>query len=350
MLTLCTIPQTFEALTLAFVAYGLFNMPFSLCFALAYAIACISPSVMIPGLISLMERGYGHEKGINAALIAAGTFDDILCIIFFQICKAVAFSDYNMLSGQPMSQAVGMVFLENAVGLVVGLVMGVIGLVFNKVPHPTLQMHLKMWYCIGLAIAYINLGTTYSSFSDTKYIASLTTGYVCSRVWGDAKPTKELGYFWWFIQPLFFGCVGAALVFKQLTGQTIGYAIVCILCGIIVRIATVVIMTSIPGDRFTSKERAFTAFAWLPKATVQAAQASVILVAATSAKNDQMIEYGIIIQTTAIFSIVICAPIGAVLIQTFGPKYLQLRALPTSSDKKAEEDLHSQPNLALNTQ
>ena len=84
--------------------------------------------------------------------------------------------------------------------------------------------------------------------------------------------------------------------------------------ALIVRLITVVAISSVPSSRFTWKERAFTAFAWLPKATVQAANASVILLAAQSAKNEQMIRFGIIIQTTAILSIVICAPIGAILI------------------------------------
>ncbi len=64
------------------------------------------------------------------------------------------------------------------------------------------------------------------------------------------------------------------------------------------------------------------AFAWLPKATVQAALSGVILTDAKAAKNDEVIYYGNVIQTIAIFSIVICAPIGAVLISTFGPLFL----------------------------
>ena len=170
-----------------------------------------------------------------------------------------------------------------------------------------------MWYCIACAIAFIVAGEK-SKFTNTKYIASLTLGYVCKRVWNDDVPTKELGWFWWVIQPLFFGSVGASLVFKQLTGEIIGYSVICIVVALMVRLFIVILMTSYPKNRFTWKERAFTAFSWLPKATVQAANASVILLAAQSAKNEEMTKYGVIIQTAAIFSIVICAPIGAVLI------------------------------------
>jgi NhaP-type Na+/H+ or K+/H+ antiporter len=56
---LTILPQSFESLVFSFIIYGFFNMPFSFCFALGYIISCISPSVMVPGLISLNERGYG---------------------------------------------------------------------------------------------------------------------------------------------------------------------------------------------------------------------------------------------------------------------------------------------------
>ena len=66
-------------------------MPLPVCYALAYIISCISPSVVVPGLISLNDRGYGKKSGIPTSLIAAGTFDDIICIICFGICKTVAY-------------------------------------------------------------------------------------------------------------------------------------------------------------------------------------------------------------------------------------------------------------------
>ncbi len=64
-------------------------------------------------------------------------------------------------------------------------------------------------------------------------------------------------------------------------------------------------------------------FTWIPKATVQAALSGVILAEALDYGLPTYIEYGITIQTTAVFSIIMCAPIGAVLISTFGPRYLK---------------------------
>jgi solute carrier family 9B (sodium/hydrogen exchanger), member 1/2 len=106
------------------IAYGLFDMPIVFCFAMGYIVSCISPSVMVPGLITLVQKGYGVERGVCGSLIAAGTFDDIVCIILFGVCKTVGYNEYGMSSGKSMDEAIGMLFTEFFIGLAVGIVMG----------------------------------------------------------------------------------------------------------------------------------------------------------------------------------------------------------------------------------
>ena len=91
VLILTTIPQTVEASVIAWIAKGLFDMPIIVCYCMGYAIACISPSIIVPGTMSLNDRGYGRKKGISSTMIAAGTFDDILCILLFGIVSTVMF-------------------------------------------------------------------------------------------------------------------------------------------------------------------------------------------------------------------------------------------------------------------
>ena len=241
MLFLAFVPQIFEAVTIALIAWGLFGMPLSLCFAMAFTISCISPSVMVPGLINLTEKGYGKEKGIISSLIAAGTFDDIICIICFGICKTIAYNDEHMNSDKTMEVAIYILVLENIAGLIAGFIMAMIGSFFKLLPKHWVTMHLKMWYCIGCAILFVNAGEE-SKWTNSKYIASLTFGYCSYRIWGEDKPSKELGWFWWFITPIFFGSVGAALLFKTIRNSDIGYGIICIVCGVIIRIIVVIIL------------------------------------------------------------------------------------------------------------
>jgi solute carrier family 9B (sodium/hydrogen exchanger), member 1/2 len=65
-------------------------MPTEVAFTLGYCLPCISPSIVVPGLMKLNDSGYGRKKNIAGTLIAAGTFDDILCIIIFSICKTIS--------------------------------------------------------------------------------------------------------------------------------------------------------------------------------------------------------------------------------------------------------------------
>lgn len=95
-----------------------------------------------------------------------------------------------------MSLAIGMLFIDNIVGLAVGIVMGLIGHVFNYFKSWKYSMHLKMWYCIGCDIGFVLVGEQ-TKHSNSKYIASLAFGYTCYRVWGEDRPTKEIGWFWW---------------------------------------------------------------------------------------------------------------------------------------------------------
>jgi hypothetical protein len=88
------------------------------------------------------------------------------------------------------------------------------------------------------------------------------------------------------------------------------------------------------SKKYTLKERAFMACTWTPKATVQAVLSGVVLADAKPFKNQEYIDIGNIIQTTAIFSIVICAPLGAILINSLGPHLLTKDPIDNVGDEK----------------
>jgi len=78
------------------------------------------------------------------------------------------------------------------------------------------------------------------------------------------------------------------------------------------------------GQGFTVKERAFMGFAWIPKATVQAAIGGVVLqLAEDEGDMPEFERYGVKILTTAVFAIVLTAPLGAILTNTLGPMWLE---------------------------
>jgi solute carrier family 9B (sodium/hydrogen exchanger), member 1/2 len=106
-------------------------MPINVGYVLGYNLACISPSILVPGVMSLNDRGYGREKNIAGTVIAAGTFDDISCIIIFSICKTIALNFGGFSGDESMALAIGKVFIENVVALIVGVSFALLGWFFK---------------------------------------------------------------------------------------------------------------------------------------------------------------------------------------------------------------------------
>ena len=98
-------------------------------------------------------------------------------------------------------------------------------------------------------------------------------GYVCSRVWKNAKPEHKLERVWNVLTPFLFGTIGAAVRFKEVQTGVIGKAVGVILIGLIFRW----ISTFLVSLKFNIKEKLFVAFSWIPKATVQAAIGGFVL-------------------------------------------------------------------------
>lgn len=67
-------------------------MPIEICFCLAYTMGTIAGAIVVPGYLSLNEKGYGRAKGIPGTMIASGTFENITCLILFGICKQITFN------------------------------------------------------------------------------------------------------------------------------------------------------------------------------------------------------------------------------------------------------------------
>lgn len=182
-------------------------MPVYVGYVLGYNLSCISPSIVVPGLMSLNDRGFGKKKNVAGVLIASGTFDDIVCIICFGICKTIALNEGGFSAGSSMSWGIGVLFIEEIVALAIGVTLGLGGWILNKLKNPTLRINMKLVYCVIICMVLVIIEDKAKSH-DAKYLGALSFGYTCFRVWGNDKPSKEIAWFWFFIQPCLFGTVG----------------------------------------------------------------------------------------------------------------------------------------------
>jgi len=254
----------------------IFGLPWPLCFAQGFTLAAVSPAVLVPSLMILQKAKYGTKKGIPTTLIAASSFDDIIAITIFGIFLTVAMNEAPggiAEEGDSIWFEVLYNLIQIVTGLVLGLAIGYTMRLFNKC-SVTKTKWPKFFVCLLMAFA-VPIISELTTFHEAKVIGIIFFGFMCYQAWGEDKPEHELGVFWSFCQPFLFGTVGAAVLFEKIEPSLIGKGLLVIFIGVTCRwFAT---FFAVCEKKFTYKERAFMAFAWIPKATVQAALGGITL-------------------------------------------------------------------------
>ncbi|XP_046900383.1 sodium/hydrogen exchanger 9B2 isoform X2 [Hypomesus transpacificus] len=308
-------PCVIEACTVAVVSHFLMGLPWVWGFILGFVLGAVSPAVIVPSMLILQKDGYGVEQGIPTLLMAAGSFDDILAITGFTTCLGVAFATgstwYNVGRGA----------LEVAGGLLVG---GLLGGLIRYFPSPD-QKHVVMkrsFLVLGLAVFAV-FGSNVAGLPGSGGLCTLVLSFLAGLGWSKAKvPVEEVvGRAWDVFQPLLFGLIGAEIRLSKLDGHTVGLGIASLAIALLVRVLFTFVCVLCSGFNF--KEKLFISLAWLPKATVQAAIGSTALDMARTKDDQQLQKYGMDVLTVAVLSILLTAPIGALIIGLSGPLLLQ---------------------------
>merc|ERR1711872_361980 len=131
---------------------------------------------------------------------------------------------------------------------------------------------------------------------------------------------KTFKRMWIILEPVIFALIGTEIQVHKIDFAVLGYSLIVLIGALVIRmIGTYFAVTC---GTLTTKEKIFMAFAWLPKATVQAALGPIFLDNALKYGLDEYKEMGEQILTLAVLSILITAPLGAVSILALGPKLL----------------------------
>lgn len=308
-------PCLVEASTSALLAHFLLGLPWQWAFILGFVVGAVSPAVVVPSMLLLQEGGYGVEKGIPTLLMAAGSFDDILAITGFNTCLGMAFS-----TGSTVFNAFRGV-LEVLIGVATGSLLGFFIQYFPSSDQSTLVWK-RAFLVLGLAVLAV-FSSMYFGFPGSGGLCTLVMAFLAGRGWASKKAEvqKIIAVAWDIFQPLLFGLIGAKVSIASLRPETVGLCVATLGIAVLIRILTTFLMVCFAG--FNVKEKIFISFAWLPKATVQAAIGSVALDTAKSRGDKQSEEYGMDVLTVAFLAILITAPIGSLLIGLLGPRLLQ---------------------------
>ena len=325
---LTVVPLIFESFSVALLTWGIFGMTISLAFGLGFIISAVSPAVLVPALMKLQVQNYGVNKGIPITLIAAASFDDVLAITLYGISVIFAINDAKTGEKEAPYMIIVKVIYEIAAGIGVGVFLGLCGY-FLRNAH----MNIKFAYSVACTIGILLL-FKFIHFHESTFLGVILFGYTLHRLWKGEKPDWELEILWEIIQPFLFGTIGGAILIGDLKPDVVGFGILIVLFGLIFRsFATYFVMPK----NYNVGEKIFSAVAWVPKATVQAAMGSLVLEEGRNLKSQSLIDHGEKILTISVLSIILTAPVGAIFTATLGPKLLK----KTIKKRRRSSSFHS---------
>ncbi|XP_040822827.1 sodium/hydrogen exchanger 9B2 [Ochotona curzoniae] len=307
-------PCLVEACTAAVLAHFLMGLPWQWGFILGFVLGAVSPAVVVPSMLLLQKGGYGVEKGVPTLLMAAGSFDDILAITGFNTCLGMAFftgsTVFNVLRG----------VLEVVIGVLAGCLLGFFIQYFPSSDQENLVWK-RAFLVLGFSVFAV-FSSVYFGFPGSGGLCTLVMAFLAGLRWNQKEDVEKIvAVAWDIFQPLLFGLIGAEVSIASLKPGTVGLCVATLGFAVLIRILATFLMVCFAG--FNIKEKLFISFAWLPKATVQAAIGSVALDTARSAGDKQLEDYGMDVLTVAFLAILITAPIGSLLIGLLGPRLLQ---------------------------
>jgi NhaP-type Na+/H+ or K+/H+ antiporter len=303
---MCFVPATFEIVAVTLLAPPLLGVSILEAAIMGAVLAAVSPAVIVPRMLHLMESGYGKDKSIPQLIMAGASVDDIYVIVLF-----TAFMGMYSGSGFDASAIIS-VPIAILLGMLLGIVSGLILVWIFKKFH--MRDTVKVLILLSTAFLFVSLEAFLKPyFPVSGLLAVMALGATLLKSYEVlAKRLKgKFSKIWVGAEIMLFVLVGAAVDVRYLLFAGFG-AVLLITLALVVRMVGV--QLSLAKTQLTFKERLFCSIAYLPKATVQAAVGAIPLSAGVAA--------GQTILTVAVLAIMITAPLGAIGIDATYKKWL----------------------------
>lgn len=306
------LPASFEILAYFIFARIFFKIRSVDALLMGSVLAAVSPAVVVPRMVKLIEEKRGVEKSIPQMILAGASCDDIFVLVLFSSFLSMAKGeDVSLVSlvNVPISIILGII-----VGAIIGYILYIVFEFFYK-NGDMIRNSTKL--IIILAISFL-LVAMENILKDKIAFSSLLAVIAMSCVFKikandevSSRLSEKFGKLWIFAEVLLFVLVGAEVNILYI--RKLGFiSIIMIFLALIIR--SLGTLLSISTSNLNKKEKLFTVFSYMPKATVQAAIGAVPLANGLSS--------GEIILSMAVLGILITAPIGAIFIDNFNQKLL----------------------------
>lgn len=304
---MCFIPATFEVIGMVILAPMLLGVTVLEAAIMGAVVGAVSPAVIVPKMIKMIEEGYGVEKGIPQLILAGASVDDVYVIVLFSAFTSLA-------SGTGVSV---ISFVNIPVSIILGIIVGLlVGLMLS---YLFIKIHMRdtVKVIIFLSTAFIlvsieNALNTPITFS--ALISVMFMGIALQKKKKEVAVRLSVKYnkMWVCAEIVLFVLVGATVDISY--AASAGIAAVILIFGVLIfRMAGVLLC--MVRTKLNFKERLFCMFAYMPKATVQAAIGGIPLSMGLSCGN--------IVLTVAVLAIIITAPLGAFIIDLTYKKLLK---------------------------
>lgn len=307
------VPAAFEILGYIVFAPMVFGITRTEAAVMGAVLGAVSPAVVVPRMVHLMETRYGTEKSIPQLIMAGASCDDIFVIVLFSTFTGMAQSgkaDFRGLIDIPVSIVLGI-----ALGAVVGLVLSIFFETVYK-NKKYIRNSVKLIIILGISFLLITVEIWLENIISVSGLLAVVSMACVLKMKSNEVVTKRLsekfGKLWIAAEIMLFVLVGAAVDISYTMNAGIA-AVGMIFLALIFR--SVGVWLCLVGTKLNIKERIFCVIAYLPKATVQAAIGSVPMAMGLSC--------GQIVLSVAVVAILITAPLGAIGIDFTYKRFLR---------------------------
>ena len=304
---LAFLPATIELLTISLIAPLIFNIDYMTALIMGAIVAAVSPAVVVPRMIKLMESGYGKAKRIPHMILAGASIDDVYVIVlFYAFLKLGQGDQFDFLS-------ILNVPISIILGIIIGILVGYIAALFFKKFHMRDTVKVLIIFAVGfLFMALESYLSTYIAMSGL--LAVMAFGISLNKNYDvlAKRLVKKFEKIWVIAEIMLFVLVGALVDLSVLLDVGL-FSIILIVIAMTFRMIGVFL--SLIKTSLNNKEKHFTAISYTPKATVQAAIGAIPL--------SLNLPYGELILMVSVLAIIITAPFGAILMDHMHDKLLK---------------------------
>lgn len=303
---MCFLPACFEIVGMLILAPKLLGVSLLDAAIMGTVVAAVSPAVVVPHMLKVMENGYGNKKGIPQMILAGASVDDVFVIVLFTAFTGIA------QDGQQSA----MQFLTIPTAIIFGLAGGVAAgwLLTWLFRHFHIRDTGKVITILSVSFLLVTLEETLSGvvgFSALLAVMALGATIQQGRYIVSKRLSNKFSKLWVGAEVLLFVLVGSTVNISYALDA--GITVVGLVLAVLV-FRVLGVYASLIKTQLTKEEKLFAAFSYLPKATVQAAIGGLPLAMGLAS--------GEIILTVAVVAIMVTAPLGAWLIDSTYRKLL----------------------------